>query len=103
MNVLAVCIFLSLNLGVSRPPLSVAILDDPLQSLDDINLLGLVDLLRRTKDQRQLLVSTHDSRFGSLLARKLRPRNNEGRTLLIELDSWNRQGPSVATREIEGD
>jgi hypothetical protein len=28
-------------------------LDDPLQSLDDVNLLGLVDTLRRTKALRQ--------------------------------------------------
>jgi len=54
MNALAVCTFLSLNLGMAHPPIEAAILDDPLQSLDDINLLGLIDLLRRTKDQRQL-------------------------------------------------
>ncbi len=71
LNVLAVSTFLSLNLGALRPPLDSTLLDDPLQSLDDINLLGLIDLLRRTKDQRQLCVSTHDSRFGDLLARKL--------------------------------
>src|SRR5690242_5970092 len=52
LNALAVCMFLSLNLGVANPPLQTVILDDPLQSLDDINLLGLIDLLRRTKDQR---------------------------------------------------
>src|ERR1019366_4407261 len=72
-NALAVSIFLSFNLGVSRPPLAALLLDDPLQSLDDVNLLGLVDLLRRTKDRRQLCVSTHDARFATLLSRKLRP------------------------------
>jgi DNA repair protein SbcC/Rad50 len=40
MNALAVSVFLALNIGVPKPPLSVAILDDPLQSLDDINLLA---------------------------------------------------------------
>lgn len=103
MNALAVCTFLSLNLGVSRPPLDAAILDDPLQSLDDINLLGLIDLLRRTKDQRQLFVSTHDSRFGQLLARKLRPGSAEQRTVVIELEGWSRTGPTVTARDVRCD
>jgi DNA repair exonuclease SbcCD ATPase subunit len=103
MNALAVCTFLSLNLGVSRPPLDAAILDDPLQSLDDINLLGLIDLLRRTKDQRQLFVSTHDVRFGQLLARKLRPGSSNQRTVVIELEGWSRTGPSVTTRDVQCD
>jgi len=103
MNALAVCVFLSLNLGISRPPFDAVILDDPLQSLDDINLLGLVDLLRRTKDQRQLCVSTHDARFGALLARKLRPRMAQQRTIVIELDGWSRRGPMVTTRDVKSD
>lgn len=103
MNALAVCTFLSLNLGVSTPPLESAILDDPLQSLDDINLLGLIDLLRRTKDQRQLFVSTHDIRFGNLLARKLRPKSSEQRTVVIELNGWSRKGPIVTARDVHCD
>jgi DNA repair exonuclease SbcCD ATPase subunit len=103
MNALAVCVFLSLNLSVSRPPLEVTILDDPLQSLDDINLLGLIDLLRRTKDQRQLCVSTHDVRFGNLLSRKLRPGSRQQRTVVIELDNWSRTGPTVTTRDVRSD
>ncbi|MBJ7594038.1 MAG: AAA family ATPase [Candidatus Dormibacteraeota bacterium] len=39
-NALAVTIFLALNLGLPRLPLDAALLDDPLQSLDDVNLLG---------------------------------------------------------------
>ena len=103
MNALAVCTFLSLNLGVSRPPLDTAILDDPLQSLDDINLLGLIDLLRRTKDQRQLFVSTHDARFGQLLARKLRPGSSKKRTVVIELEGWSRTGPTITARDVHCD
>ena len=102
-NALGVSVFLALNLGSPKPPLPIAILDDPLQSLDDINLLGLVDLLRRTKDSRQLLVSTHDSRFGDLLARKLRPADGSSRTLVIELEGWARIGPKVRIREVSPD
>jgi DNA repair exonuclease SbcCD ATPase subunit len=103
MNALAVCVFLSINVGLSRPPLETAILDDPLQSLDDINLLGLIDLLRRTKDRRQLCVSTHDLRFGDLLARKLRPRSQDQRTIVVQLDGWSRRGPVVTIRDSHSD
>ncbi len=102
-NALAVSVFLALNIGIPKPPLPIAILDDPLQSLDDINLLGLVDLFRRTKDRRQFLVSTHDARFGGLLSRKLRPSNEAGRTVVIELNTWSRRGPTVVTRDVKSD
>jgi DNA repair exonuclease SbcCD ATPase subunit len=103
LNALAVAVFLALNIGVPQPPLPIAMLDDPLQSLDDINLLGLVDLLRRTKAQRQLLVSTHDSRFGNLLARKLRPTRAGERTTVIELEGWSRTGPTVRAHNVTSD
>jgi DNA repair exonuclease SbcCD ATPase subunit len=102
MNALAVAVFLALNLGVTTP-LRLAMMDDPLQTLDDVNLLGLIDLLRRTKDRRQLLVSTHDARFGSLLELKLRPVANGQRTRLIELEEWTREGPRVAQRDVPRD
>jgi energy-coupling factor transporter ATP-binding protein EcfA2 len=72
LNGFAVSTFLALNLGVARVPLETVMLDDPLQSLDDVNLLGLVDLMRRLTDRRQVVVTTHDSRYGDLLERKLR-------------------------------
>jgi exonuclease SbcC len=102
-NALAVSVFLALNIGIPKPPLPVTILDDPLQSLDDINLLGLVDLFRRTKDRRQFLVSTHDPRFGGLLSRKLRPADQSGRTLVIEMHTWSRVGPTVVVRDVRCD
>ncbi len=96
LNALAVSLFLSLNLALPRLPVEAALLDDPIQSLDDINLLGLVDLLRRTKDKRQLIVSTHDERFGKLLARKLRPTSGNQRTSVIELSGWTRpRSPTI--------
>lgn len=103
LNALAVSVFLALNMGVPKPPLSVAILDDPLQSLDDINLLGLVDLLRRVKDHRQLFVSTHDLHFASFLSQKLRPINDGGRTRMIKLHSWSREGPIAEIEEVRSD
>jgi DNA repair exonuclease SbcCD ATPase subunit len=98
-NALAVSVFLSLNLCTGELPFEVAILDDPLQSLDDVNLLGLVDVLRRVRQTRQLIVSTHEPRFARLLERKLRPVTEQQRTRLIEFQSWSRQGPNVSSRD----
>ena len=94
---------LSLNLGVPKPPLQSVILDDPLQSLDDVNLLGLIDLLRRTRDMRQLIVSTHDVRFARLLERKLRPIREDQRTIVVEFERWTREGPFVTQRDVRRD
>lgn len=102
LNSLAVSIFVSLNLGLPDPPLECLVLDDPIQSLDDVNLLGLIDLLRRVKDRRQLVISTHDVRFGKLLARKLRPIGSQ-RTVVLEFESWTRDGPSISQIEMESD
>ena len=103
MNVLAVSVFLALNLGIPKLPLQVAILDDPLQSLDDLNLLGLIDLLKRMRERRQLIVSTHDKRFASLLERKLRPVAESQRTIFVELNGWSSEGPVTNQRDITRD
>ena len=103
MNVLAVSIFLAMNLGISSLPLRLAILDDPIQSLDDMNLLGFIDLLKRIRERRQLMVSTHDSRFAALLERKLRPVCDSQRTIVVEFSGWSGEGPATMWREIARD
>lgn len=103
LNVLAVSTFLSLNLAIESLPLQLVALDDPLQSLDNVNLLGLADLLRRIKAVRQVIVSTHDERLASLLARKLRPIHERQRTRLVELSAWTREGPRVEQSDVAPD
>lgn len=100
LNALAVSLFLGLNLGTPGAPLHVVMLDDPLQSLDDVNLLGLVDTLRRTKAVRQLVVSTHDQRFANLLERKLRPVGDDGPTRVFSFSSWDERGPQVEAEDV---
>jgi DNA repair exonuclease SbcCD ATPase subunit len=102
LNVLAVSTFLALNLAIETLPLQVVALDDPLQSLDTVNLLGLADLLRRVRATRQVIVSTHDERLAQLLSRKLRATNG-GRTRLVRLDAWSRSGPIVDQNDVPAD
>ena len=103
LNVLAVATFLALNLSAAEPPLKLVALDDPLQTLDNVNLLGLSDLLRRLRGRRQILLSTHDDRLASLLERKLRPVGTTERTISIVLASWDTSGPKVHTRYVPRD
>lgn len=102
-NVVALSIFLAMNLGLKTIPLDTVILDDPLQSLDDINLLGFVDLLRRIRDHgsRQILVSTHDPRLAALLERKLRPVRKTQETHIVNFVDWTRSGPDTEFRILQ--
>jgi DNA repair exonuclease SbcCD ATPase subunit len=103
LNVLAVVTFLALNLGVRTLPLQLAAFDDPLQSLDNVNLLGLADLLRRVRGSRQVMLSTHDEQLVGLLERKLRPVAVGQRTSVIHMDGWSRGGPEVSQRDVKPD
>lgn len=102
-NALAVAIFLAFNLGLSTGALETLILDDPLQNLDDVHLLGLVDLLRKVAPQRQIIVATHDNAFAHLLRRKLRPVGDSGSTSVVRFTKWDRRGPGVETLEVPYD
>ena len=100
LNALAVCIFLALSLH-SLGPLSLMILDDPIQSMDDINVLGLCDVIRQLKDNRQLFISTHNEDFYRLLLNKLRPLSSDSRVRGIRFESWSREGPQLKDEEVE--
>lgn len=103
LNVLAVSTFLALNLSVETLPLDVVALDDPLQSLDDVNLLGLSDLIRRMRTRRQIVISTHDDRLAGLLRRKLRPVRDGQRTRTVRLSAWSRRGPILEQEDVPRD
>jgi len=100
MNSFALSLFLAMNLALPSLRLGVTILDDPLQSLDNINLLGLVDILRRFRAHRQIIVSTHEERLVGLLQRKLRPVLPGERMVTMVFESWNRDGPAMRTVEF---
>ncbi|MFZ0169308.1 MAG: AAA family ATPase [Candidatus Dormiibacterota bacterium] len=103
LNVLAVSTFLSLNLAIPTLPLQVVALDDPLQSLDSVNLLGLTDVLRRVTSSRQVIVSAHDERLAGLLERKLRPVEEGRQTRIIRFEAWTREGPHVEQSLVNPD
>lgn len=101
-NALAVTLFLAFNIGLTPTLLRSIVLDDPLQNLDEVHLLGLVDLLRKLQPL-QMIVTTHDSAFAALLMRKLRPRGTDEGARLIRITKWDRGGPLVEVSDILAD
>jgi hypothetical protein len=101
LNIIALSYFLALNLETDPGGLPFAILDDPLQAMDVINVLGFCDIARELRHRRQLLLTTHDRRFAAVLERKLGPRSREQRTLLLRFSSWDREGPRVEAMRPE--
>lgn len=95
-NIAALSYFLAMSLGAGDRALPFVLLDDPLQSMDDVNVLGFADLCRFIRSERQLMISAHDPRFANLLRRKLTPRTAQGRTIVYEFTGWDRRGPAVA-------
>ncbi|MCD9464535.1 hypothetical protein CJF25_16345 [Photobacterium phosphoreum] len=75
-NVLALSIFLAQALNVRDDegiPVDCIFIDDPVQSIDSINTLSLIDLLRAIcmRFNKQIIVSTHDENFHELLKKKI--------------------------------
>lgn len=101
LNVVALSYFLGMALNAREGALPFLVLDDPLQALDVLAILGFSDLCRRIRDTRQLIVTTHDRRFADVLVRKLSPRQRETRTIVHDFTAWTREGPVIATREPE--
>jgi DNA repair exonuclease SbcCD ATPase subunit len=115
LNVVALSYFLGLALNAREGALPFLALDDPLQAMDALAVWDFAEVCARVREHRQLILSTHDHRFASLLRRKLTPREADARTLSRDADprtlsrhadartlsyefaGWTRQGPRVNT------
>lgn len=64
-SALSLAFFLSLNRVYSSVPMIM--IDDPSQSLDEINIASLTDLLRCELKDRQLIVSSHEDDTSSCM------------------------------------
>jgi exonuclease SbcC len=74
-NILSLSIFLARALHAKNgvEDIRCIFIDDPIHSMDSINVLSTIDLLRSLslKFNRQIILSTHDRNFFELLQRKL--------------------------------
>lgn len=102
-NVAALCYFLAFAFSGSDISFPFVILDDPLQSMDDINVLAFSDVCRFLRQEKQLIISTHDDRLAALLLRKLTPREDGVRTNSLKFESWDRSGPRIDMKRIDAE
>lgn len=75
-NILSFCIFMAKALFAktdSGQNVGCVFIDDPIQALDEINILSMIDLLRNVAFSldRQIVLTTHDQNFFELLQKKI--------------------------------
>jgi hypothetical protein len=83
-NVAAICYFIALAFSSGTTDFGLILLGDPLQSMDDINVLGLSDFFRFLRREKQLIIATHEDRLSNSLLRKLTSRGEPLQTPEID-------------------
>lgn len=103
MNVLALVFFLSIAFVQQESSLGSILLDDPIQNMDDTNVLGFVDLVRDVRDRgRQLVIATHEYRLFDLMKRKFRRLDQRHTVASYVFEAYTELGPSVRWEQQEG-
>lgn len=87
-NILSLSIFLATALN-SRV-YNCIFIDDPIQSMDSVNVLSTIDLLRSivVNEGKQIVLSTHDENFHNLLKKKIPSELFESK--FLELESFGK-------------
>lgn len=85
LNTAALTLFLALNLS-AKPMLPWLIIDDPVQSMDDVHIAQFAALLRSLKREgRQVILAVHDRQLFDYLSLELSPTFNGDRLITVEL------------------
>lgn len=94
-NILSLSIFLATAL--KSEDYDCIFIDDPIQSMDTINILSTIDLFRGIilKLDKQIILSTHDKKFHELLKKKIP--TNLFQSKFLELESFGKLKKQSAT------
>ncbi|QQM28188.1 AAA family ATPase [Elizabethkingia sp. M8] len=97
LNILSLCIFLAKALNAKDDdgnPIDCIFVDDPIQSMDSINILSTIDLLRSivVNQEKQIILSTHDENFHNLLRKKIPPTLFKSK--FMELETFGKVKPN---------
>lgn len=92
-NSIALSLFLAMTLKQKWSPLQLIGMDDPIQSMDEINVISFIDLLRLfiDKHNKQIIISTHDYSFYKMMMKKFRYHQ----ITIIEYEAYSDNGPSI--------
>ncbi len=94
LNVLALSIFLGFCLTRKDNELNQIFLDDPIQNMDDYNILSVIDIFRsitNNKINKTMVISTHDENFKKLLVVKFRNK----RCKIFDFVGYDDMGPII--------
>lgn len=94
LNVLAISIFLAIHSKQVWSTLDSILMDDPIQNMDDLNILSYIDLIRRICREKQIIISTHDDSIYRLMYRKLYPVNGE-KLICYDYIGIGEDGPEI--------
>ena len=101
LNTAALSLFIALHLSVARE-LPWLILDDPVQSMDDIHIAHFVALLRTLSKEhgRQVIIAIHDRQLFEYLRLELSPAYPEDSLLTLELSRGARRDSICISKRI---
>ena len=101
LNTAALTLFLSLHLSVPKT-LPWLILDDPVQSMDDVHIAHLAALLRTLskEHERQIIIAVHDRQLFEYLRLEMSPAFPEDSLLTLELSRGTHQDTHCLSRRF---
>ncbi|OEF52413.1 hypothetical protein A1OW_09025 [Enterovibrio norvegicus] len=72
-NILSICIFLADHARSVESAINAIVIDDPVQSMDDLNSYALIDLCKifSRRFKKQIIITTHNRSFFNLFRNKL--------------------------------
>lgn len=65
-----ISILLALNISLNNSKIDFLLIDDPIQTLDDLNQLAFINLLRYQFSDKQIILSTHEQEFSNFIRYK---------------------------------
>ncbi|BBH24052.1 hypothetical protein Back11_53970 [Paenibacillus baekrokdamisoli] len=92
-NSIALSFFMAMGVHQQWSSLQLMGMDDPIQSMDEINVLSLIDLIRlfMEKYDKQFIISTHDYSFYQMMLKKFRNQD----IAVIEYEGYSEKGPLI--------
>lgn len=101
LNVLAISVFLAIHRKQVWSTLDTLFMDDPIQNMDDLNILSYIDLIRKICKQKQIIVSTHDDNIFHLMRRKLYPMGGD-KLISYYYKGFGSDGPEIEKAILGG-
>jgi len=85
LNGVIISLLLSINeVFTSEESIKILLIDDPLQSIDDISAISFIDLLSENFNDTQILLSTHEDDKLKLISKKYEQSNNRSKVFNMQ-------------------